>query len=42
MVRACIAHDAGERAESWTMAVPSRMVEVRDPNQVSGLNASDP
>ena len=41
-VSACIAHDAGVRAEIWTMPVHSRMREVCAPIQAAGVNASEP
>ena len=41
-VSACIAHDAGVRAEIWTMPVHSRIREVCAPIQAAGVNASEP
>ena len=41
-MRACIAHDAGVRAEICTIDVPRRMAEVCDPHHASGPNASLP
>ena len=34
--------DVGVRPDICTIDVPSRMVEVRDPHQASGPNASEP
>ena len=41
-VSACIAHDAGVRAEICTMPVHSRMRSVCAPIHAAGVNASDP
>ena len=35
-------HDAGVRAEIWTMPVQSRMRDVCAPIQAAGVNASEP
>jgi hypothetical protein len=37
-----MASAVGVRADSWQMAVPSRIREVRAPHQASGVSASDP
>src|SRR5699024_2242577 len=41
-VSACIAQDAGERADSCATEVPNRTRDVREPHQESGVNASAP
>ncbi len=38
----CIAHEAGVRADSCTIDVPSLTRLVRLPHQASGVNASEP
>ena len=42
MVSAAMAVAVGVRAESWAMAVPSRIFEVCAPIHASGVKASDP
>ena len=41
-VSAAIAAAVGVRAEICAIAVPSRMRDVRDPHQASGVSASEP
>ena len=41
-VIACIAVDAGVRAEIWAMPVPRRIFDVWAPIQARGVNTSEP
>ena len=42
MVIAVMARVTGGRADSWETAVPSWILEVREPHQASGVQASLP
>ena len=42
IVIAVMARVTGGRADSWETAVPSRIREVREPHQASGVQASLP